>query len=128
MSDKKLILSVTKKDIDISFFNGTGAGGQHRNKKKCCCRMHHRDSGAQAVGQDQRDKRANTEACFLRLIETKEFKSWEKIEVSRRLLNTELIEKKVAEQMKDKNIRCEVKNSEGNWIEVDPELIGIDDE
>ena len=128
MSEKKLILSVTKKDIDITFFNGTGAGGQHRNKKKCCVRMKHRDSGAQAVGQDQRDKRANTEACFLRLIDTKEFKAWEKLEVSKRLHNTEVIDRNVTEQMKDKNIKCEVKNSDGEWIEIDPELIGVEDE
>jgi len=32
-------------DCDISWFSGTGAGGQNRNKVMCSCRLTHRPTG-----------------------------------------------------------------------------------
>lgn len=127
MENKKLILSVTKKDIDITYFNGSGAGGQHRNRKKCCVRMHHRDSGGMATGQDSRDKKTNTENAFMRLLETEKFKIWERAEVSKRMLNVEKLENRVKNQMKEHNLKFEVRSGTGQWIEIDPELIGRDE-
>jgi len=31
---RELAFSVTKKDLEITYFSGTGKGGQHRNKHK----------------------------------------------------------------------------------------------
>ena len=33
---KELLFSVTKKDFSITWFSGTGAGGQYRNKHQNC--------------------------------------------------------------------------------------------
>ena len=104
MRKRKLILSVTKKDFDITFFSGSGAGGQHRNKKKCCVRMKHRDSGAMSTGQDSRDKQTNIRNAFLRLIETDCFKNWERIQIARKMVNESEIEKAVDEWISKNDI------------------------
>ena len=124
---RKLILSVTKKDIDISFFSGKGPGGQNRNRNMCCCRMYHRDSGAKATGQDSKNKPINMKNCFIRLINTEEFKLWERMEVSRRMLNESDIEDTVDKQMHRRNLKYEIRNEDGNWIEVEPELLGAEE-
>jgi len=40
------ITLVSKKDLDISYFVGTGAGGQNKQKNATGCQMIHRASGA----------------------------------------------------------------------------------
>jgi len=125
---RKLILSVTKKDIDISYFSGTGAGGQHRNRHMNSCRMHHRASGAQATGQDSRSKKENTKNCFLRLINSPKFLAWQKMEVAKRMVDENEIERAVTKSLRQSNLKYEVRNENGDWVEVDPELIGENDE
>jgi protein subunit release factor B len=118
MSERKLILSVTKKDFDITFFSGSGAGGQHRNKKKCSVRMKHRDSGAMSTGQDSRDKQTNIRNAFLRCITTDKYKTWERKTVAERMLNLSSIEKEVDKQMEDSNLKVEIKDENGCWTEI----------
>jgi len=38
-------VTVTKNDVEIEWFSGTGKGGQHRNKHQNSCRVVHRASG-----------------------------------------------------------------------------------
>lgn len=72
---KELIFSVTKKDFDIQYFSGTGAGGQHRNKHQNCVRMVHSESGVSATGQSSRSRQANEREAFKGIIESKTFKA-----------------------------------------------------
>ena len=51
--------SWTKKDFDIQWFSGTGAGGQHRNKHQNCVRLVDKETGLSAVGQSHSDRRSN---------------------------------------------------------------------
>jgi len=55
---------------------------------------------------------------FLRLVETKEFKNWLKVETSRALGNEIEVEEYVKRAMSPKNIRTEIKEN-GRWTEVD---------
>lgn len=65
--DKELIFSVSKKDLEIDWFSGTGAGGQHRNKHMNCCRIKHKESGITAQCQEFRERQANLKTAFERL-------------------------------------------------------------
>ena len=39
------IKEITENDCEISWFSGSGAGGQHRNKHQNCCRLKHTETG-----------------------------------------------------------------------------------
>jgi peptide chain release factor 1 len=43
-------------DCDISWFSGTGPGGQNRNKVQASCRVHHRPSGITTTAQTRSRK------------------------------------------------------------------------
>lgn len=85
---KRLLFSVTRRDLVIQTFCTGGTGGQHRNAKQNGVRIIHPDSGARAEHRDGRDQGKNKEAAFKKLVETKEFKKWHKAEVARKLYGT----------------------------------------
>jgi len=59
--------TVTKSDLKIDYFSGTGAGGTNRNKNKNCVRMTHIPTGLKSVCQDFRSKSQNLKTAFRRL-------------------------------------------------------------
>lgn len=105
---KELLFSITKKDFEIKFFSGTGAGGQHRNKHQNCVRMKHLESGVSATGQSSRSREANLKEAFLGITGNKEFKSWLKREASMRLYEGISIKEKVKRMMAPENLKIEV--------------------
>ena len=107
MENKELLFSVTKKDFDIEWFSGTGAGGQYRNKHKNCCRMKHRESGVTSTGQSNRSQKANLREAFLNITNSQKFKQWLKIKTSNQLEQQMTIEQKVNEALKEENLRIE---------------------
>lgn len=76
MSGKELLFSVTKKDLIIEPYKGSGKGGQHRNKTMSCVRITHPPSGAVAVGTEHREQLRNKKLAFKRLTEHPKFKMW----------------------------------------------------
>ena len=58
---------VTKKDLKITFFKGSGAGGQHRNKNSTACRIVHIPTGLAAESQEYKSQKQNIKAAFDRL-------------------------------------------------------------
>lgn len=83
--EKKLLFSLTAKDFEFQTFCTGGPGGQHKNAKQNGVRVIHPASGARAEHRDGRDQRKNKETAFAKVAETKEFKTWHKAEVARRL-------------------------------------------
>ena len=65
---------VTKKDLDISYFAGSGKGGQAKNKVKSGVKITHRPSGAQGQASDSRSLPENKALTFKRMHETVKFK------------------------------------------------------
>jgi protein subunit release factor B len=57
----------TNKDFTVTWFRGTGAGGQYRNKHQNCCRIIHDATGLMATGQSYRERPANQKEAFNRL-------------------------------------------------------------
>ena len=108
---KELLFSVTKKDFDIQFFSGTGAGGQHRNKHQNCVRMTHPESGVTATGQTSRSREGNLRSAFKAIADNKTFKAWLQMEASERLMNGQGIRDKVRQMMKPENLRIETVRS-----------------
>lgn len=60
-------IHLTKKDFKISWYSGSGAGGQHRNKHQNCCRITHVDSGLSAIGTGSKERTANQKEAFTAL-------------------------------------------------------------
>ena len=104
---KQKILSLTKKDFEISFYSGSGAGGQHRNKHKNCVRIYHRPSECLATGADCKSKTQNKKNAFKRLTSKKSFQSWLKLEINKKTLDLESIETAVDTAMEEKNLLVE---------------------
>lgn len=121
MSKGELLFSVTKKDLEITYFSGTGAGGQHRNKHQNCVRMHHPESGARTTGQSHRERSANEREAFKSLSEHPKFKIWH-TQKSMEMLSGETIEEKVQKQMHPKNLKIEGRSQGIAWKELANEL------
>lgn len=81
----ELLFSLTKKDFEIETFCTGGKGGQNQNRKEKGIRIRHLESGAVGEGREFREQIRNKEAAFRRLVESKKFQQWHKIEVARRL-------------------------------------------
>ena len=112
---KELLFSVTKNDLEIDWFSGAGCGGQYRNKHQNCCRIRHKDSGAIATGQSQRDRVSNLKEAMENLIKSPKFKAWVKVRVGEVTGEKADIEAKVDRAMR--HLKFEVKDEEGNWKE-----------
>ena len=121
---KELLFSVTKDDLDIDWFSGTGCGGQYRNKHQNCCRIRHKDSGAIATGQSQRDRVSNLKEAMENLTKSPKFRAWVKVRVGEVTGEKADIEAKVDRAMR--HLKFEVKDEAGNWKEVQEDDI-IDD-
>ena len=121
---KELLFSVTKNDLEVDWFSGTGCGGQYRNKHQNCCRIRHKDSGAIATGQSQRDRVSNLKEAMENLTKSPKFKAWVKVRVGEVTGEKADIEAKVDRAMR--HLKFEVKDEVGNWKEVQEDDI-IDD-
>ncbi len=64
----KTELHLTKKDFQIDWFSGSGAGGQYRNKHQNCCRITHIATGLTSTSQRHRDRPSNQRDAFNRLV------------------------------------------------------------
>jgi len=104
---KKLLFSITRKDFTLTWFSGTGAGGQHRNKHQNCCRIKHNESGVINTGQSNRTRVANQREAFTGLVNNPKFKIWLNRKIFEIDLDTQEIEKRVDKAMQDKNIKIE---------------------
>jgi protein subunit release factor B len=104
---KELLFSVTKKDFTIQTFRSGGPGGQNQNKVNSGVRIIHDASGAVGEARDTRNQHQNRKAAFLRLVNSKPFQAWHKMETARRLGKMEEIEARVDRMMSPENIKVE---------------------
>lgn len=114
---KETIISITQSDCEFKTSRGSGAGGQHRNKTETAVHCIHKKSNAVGYSCDGKSQRANKETAFSRMVATKEFKTWLKLEISRRTGEQKSIEETVDRLMDEKYIKAEVKNERGLWVD-----------
>ena len=112
---KEKLFSITRKDLKIDYFSGTGAGGQHRNKHQNCVRIQHPASGAIATGQSSKSRKDNIREAMQGLIEQPKFKAWFAGAVHQAKTGKS-IEERVDEIMAPQNLKVEYK-IDGTWVE-----------
>lgn len=113
--NRTLLFSLTKKDFEITYFSGTGAGGQYRNKHQNCVRIKHKETGLIATGQSQRSREQNTKEAFNALVNKKEFKNWMKLKIAQITADKEAqaleINRLVDEAIRPENLLVETYDS-----------------
>jgi protein subunit release factor B len=107
---------VGPKDITWTYICGSGKGGSARNKVHSGAMCFHGESGAQGRATDSRSLEDNKHQAFKRMTTHPKFKFW----LARRLHEIEsgeTLEKEMERAMRPENLKIEVKNEQGQWIE-----------
>ena len=115
---KEVLFTVTADDCDWDYIRGSGPGGQARNRTASKVRCVHRASGAMGISDETRSQHANKRSAFRKMAETKEFKSWHKIETAKRMGNLVSIEDNVNMAMRDHNLKVEGR-VDGKWVPIE---------
>jgi protein subunit release factor B len=116
--ERQRVTIASKKDFDVSYFCGSGAGGQARNKVATGVQIIHRESGAMGRASDSRSQEQNKRAAFERLLADPRMKFW----ISQRVYEVragEKMEETIARETQPEHFKYEIKNAEGKWEEVD---------
>jgi protein subunit release factor B len=119
---KRLLFSITKEDCEWQYFRSGGKGGQNQNKVNSGVRCIHHPSGARGEARDSRDQLKNRQSAFQRMVSSRQFISWHKLETARRVMDCrsieEMVNKAVNESMNPANFKIEIRGTNGKWIEV----------
>ena len=111
---KKLLFSVTKKDLKITYYKASGKGGQNRNKRETAVRIQHKDSGVMVTASEQRNRSQNLKMAFNRLTTHKDFLKWIRVESARKSQNLKEVEREIQrwvdDAMHEKNLKIEYLN------------------
>lgn len=106
-----------RKDLEVSHFCGPGHGGQAKNKVASGVMIRHPESGAIGRASDSRSEPENKKAAFERLLKDPRMKFF----LAKAIYEVkagEKLEKTVDKETADKNLKYEVKNEAGQWVEV----------
>lgn len=115
---RKLLFSVTKKDVEIFTFCSGGPGGQHQNKVATGARVLHPPSGAVGEARDSRSQHDNIRAAFKRMGNSRKFQTWARIKAAE-ILDSKTADERVDELMDKRNILTEIKDEHGRWIKFE---------
>lgn len=115
--EKERVRILSQKDLDISYFCGSGAGGQARNKVASGVQMRHEESGAIGRASDSRSQHDNKQEAFKRLIADPRMKFFIAKKVQEIRMG-ETIEKQIEKETTPDKLKFEIKNAKGQWEEV----------
>ena len=123
---KELLFSITANDCEWSYTRGTGKGGQKKNKTSSAVHCMHRPSGAHGYSEASRSQADNKRDAFVKMTETKEFKTWHRMEVMRQTGKLDELEREVQRELK--KVKLEIK-IDGKWTQVsESELVDDPDD
>lgn len=117
MPEKELVNIASARDFDVSYFCGSGAGGQARNKVASGVQIIHRETGAIGRASDSRSQAQNKKSAFTRLLETPKMKFWLAAKIYE-IRQNETMEETVEKSISAQTMKYEIKNAQGNWEEV----------
>jgi len=106
---RQKILSVTIHDCEVQTFRCGGNGGQNVNKRDTGVRVIHHPSGARGESREERSQLQNKKSAFLRMIKTKQFALWLRIQSGQAALAPVV-------DFQDKDIKVEYR-IDGVWVE-----------
>lgn len=99
--------TLDKSDLKVEYYRGSGAGGQKRNKTSSACRIRHEASGAEGQSQDERSQAQNKKLALERLVNSKRFKTWTKMQIAIQEEGYRSLEAKVDKMMAETNLKFE---------------------
>jgi protein subunit release factor B len=112
------LFSITKREFEVDTFRSGGKGGQHQNKTDSGVRIRHIASGAVGESREHKSQHANKREALERLAVHPKLRAWIRIEAARRSGAIAEAEAEVDRQMQAKNIKTEVQDENGRWVEV----------
>lgn len=112
---REVLFTVTRKDLEVTWYCSPGPGGQKKNKTANACRIAHRESGAVVTAQERRERSQNQKAALRRLAGHPKFLAWWRRRVFE-ILNRETLEEAVEREMAPANVRVEVQGPDGRWV------------
>lgn len=118
---KELLFKISKKDFELTWFSGSGCGGQNRNKNQNCCRLKHLETGIIAVGQSNKSRNQNKKEALENLVKNEKWKLWHKKKCSELLIDKNKLEEDYQNMCKPENFKYEIK-IDGVLVEVDEDL------
>ena len=98
---QKLFTLSAGKELVFEYFSGTGPGGQKRNKTQNCVRLKHADSGVTVQATEERSRTRNERRALYRLVESKRFMAWVRIQAAMILQGFRSLADKVDKMLKD---------------------------
>jgi protein subunit release factor B len=116
MQDGDRVTILSQKDLKVSYFCGSGAGGTNRNKVASGVLIQHEESGASGRASDSRCQIDNKRSAWDRLLKDPKMKFWLAKQVYA-IRQGETLEQTVAKDMDRKNLKIEVKDENGRWVE-----------
>lgn len=111
---KRLLFSITKKDLVVETFRCGGHGGQNVNKRDTGVRISHPESGAIGESREERSQAQNKKKAFERLVASKQFQNWVRYKAAVMEKGYRDIEERIDELVQEKNLKIEV-IEEGEW-------------
>lgn len=114
---KEKINILNKKDLVISYFRGSGDGGQNLQKTSSGVNISHPESGATGRCSEGRSQWQNKKAAFKRLCEHPKMKLW----IAKRIFEIQskkTVEQIVEEQMAPENLEVQGRDENGNWVTI----------
>jgi len=115
---KEKLFSLTRKDFDVQHFCSGGPGGQKQNKTASGCRIVHKASGAVGESRQERSQAQNKKLALQRLVASKKFRTWVRVEASARLKGHADAKEMVEKMTRPENLKVETKDEMGNWVEA----------
>lgn len=76
-------VTVTRQDLVVTYYRGTGKGGQKRNKTSNCVRIQHPASGAMVEATEDRIQQRNQREALRRLSVHPRFVAWYRTQLAR---------------------------------------------
>lgn len=116
--NNNVVFSVTKKDFEVTWFSGSGGGGQHRNKHKNCCRLKHIDTGIIKVGTKHKERSSNQKDALTAMSKDAKFKAYCESKL-REIEKGITIEQEIDEMMKPENLLIQCKDENDNWVKYE---------
>ncbi len=111
---RRPVLTLTKKDFDVSTFSTGGRGGQRQDHTNQGVRITHRASGVSAEGREHRSQAQNRQAAFQRLAADPRFRAWLSVAADA-AEGVESPEDAVERTTVPENLRVEVRDASGRW-------------